>query len=551
MQKEEYNLDKLFEFIKLERREITSIYFYAILSGLIQLSLPLGIQAILGFVLGATLVTSVFILIIIIIIGVILVGYFQINQMKIIEKIQQKIFVRYAFDFAETIPRLDLKEIDHYYLPEKINRFFDVVNVQKSISKILLDMPTAIIQIALGLILLSLYHSLFFLFSLTLIFIIWVLFKLTSKKGLETSMKESNYKYKVLGWLEEMGRVIKSIKYSQGTNINLIKTDEKLEKYLSARTAHFNVLLFQFKSLLIFKIAITAVMLILGSYLLFNQKINIGQFVAAEIVIITIINSLEKLIISLEHIYDVITGLYKLDSVLNDSLEKDGKIDFKANELKIEINNLSFSYNENQKVFTNLSLLIHPNSITCISGEENSGKSTLLKLLTGAYKSFDGYITLNDIPLQNYTLQSLRKQTGVLLYEQELFEGTVFENISLGKKEITTESIMELSKKLGFENIIHRFPSNLTEKIDPLGKSLPTSVTRKILLLQSLIHNPLLIIMEEPWIGLDENVKKRLQAYLLEESKNKTIVVSTNDNDFANLCKHHIHLNKGNAIIKK
>ena len=231
MQKEEYNLDKLFEFIKLERREITSIYFYAILSGLIQLSLPLGIQAILGFVLGATLVTSVFILIIIIIIGVILVGYFQINQMKIIEKIQQKIFVRYAFDFAETIPRLDLKEIDHYYLPEKINRFFDVVNVQKSISKILLDMPTAIIQIALGLILLSLYHSLFFLFSLTLIFIIWVLFKLTSKKGLETSMKESNYKYKVLGWLEEMGRVIKSIKYSQGTNINLIKTDEKLEKY--------------------------------------------------------------------------------------------------------------------------------------------------------------------------------------------------------------------------------------------------------------------------------------------------------------------------------
>ena len=113
-----------------------------------------------------------------------------------------------------------------------------------------------------------------------------MLFKLTSKKGLETSMKESNYKYKVLGWLEEMGRVIKSIKYSQGTNINLIKTDENLEQYLSARTAHFNVLLFQFKSLLIFKIAITAVMLILGSYLLFNQKINIGQFVAAEIVLI-------------------------------------------------------------------------------------------------------------------------------------------------------------------------------------------------------------------------------------------------------------------------
>ena len=503
MEKEEYGFKKLIDLIRLERKEIYDIYFYAILSGLIQLSLPLGIQAILGFVLGATMVTSVYVLIFIIIFGVFLLGYMQINQMKIIEKIQQKIFVRYAFAFAETIPNFNLKDIDKYYLPEKINRFFETINVQKGISKLLLDIPTAVIQIAFGLILLSFYHPFFILFSFVLISTTFLIFKLTSKKGLETSIAESQYKYKVVAWLEEMGRVIKSLKYSQGTNINLIKTDEKLLNYISARTSHFQVLLIQFKSLVFFKVAITALMLILGSYLLFNQKINIGQFVAAEIIILSLINSLEKLIISLENIYDVVTGLHKLNSVLEIEIEKNGSVDLNTKELNIVLSDVGFSYNANQKVFKNLSLHFPANSITCISGEENSGKSTLLKLITGAYKYNSGLITMNNIPLQNYTLQSLRRQTGVLLYEQDLFEGTLFDNITLGRTDITIESILELTKTLGFENFISIFPKSFQSHIDPLGNTLPTSIKKKILLLRTLIHNPLLLIMEEPWVGLE------------------------------------------------
>jgi ATP-binding cassette, subfamily B, bacterial len=551
MEKEEYGFKKLIDLIRLERKEIYDIYFYAILSGLIQLSLPLGIQAILGFVLGATMVTSVYVLIFIIIFGVFLLGYMQINQMKIIEKIQQKIFVRYAFAFAETIPNFNLKDIDKYYLPEKINRFFETINVQKGISKLLLDIPTAVIQIAFGLILLSFYHPFFILFSFVLISTTFLIFKLTSKKGLETSIAESQYKYKVVAWLEEMGRVIKSLKYSQGTNINLIKTDEKLLNYISARTSHFQVLLIQFKSLVFFKVAITALMLILGSYLLFNQKINIGQFVAAEIIILSLINSLEKLIISLENIYDVVTGLHKLNSVLEIEIEKNGSVDLNTKELNIVLSDVGFSYNANQKVFKNLSLNFPANSITCISGEENSGKSTLLKLITGAYKYNSGLITMNNIPLQNYTLQSLRRQTGVLLYEQDLFEGTLFDNITLGRTDITIESILELTKTLGFENFISIFPKSFQSHIDPLGNTLPTSIKKKILLLRTLIHNPLLLIMEEPWVGLDENAKKSLQSYLFEAAKTKTIVVSSNDSYFAANCTQHIHLNNGNAIFKK
>jgi ABC-type bacteriocin/lantibiotic exporter with double-glycine peptidase domain len=539
-----YSFEKLKDLIKLERSEIWNIYFYAILSGLIQLSLPLGIQSILSFVLGATMVTSVYLLIFVIILAVFFVGFLQINQMKIIEKIQQKLFVRYAFQFAEKLPNLDLMDIDNYYLPEKTNRFFETLNVQKSISKLLLDIPIALIQIIFGLILIAFYHPLFILFSFILLSILWVIFKITSKKGLSTSIEESNYKYSVVAWLEEMGRVIKSLKYSQGTNFNLVKTDQRILKYINSRTAHFKVLLIQFRTFVFFKVSITALMLVLGSYLLFNQKINIGQFVAAEIVIITIINALEKLIVSLENVYDITTALYKIDSILELPEEQNGFHELKSNSLKIEVKSLSFAYKKNNNIFANLDFVIHPNSITVITGAENSGKSTLLKLFTGGYKNFEGNINFNNVSLKNYNLQSLRSETGTFLNDLEIFEGTVFENISLGRNDVSVKSILDLCEKLGFHDFISFFQNSLETKINPLGKNLPSSLIKKILLLRSMIGNPMLLLLEEPWLGLDQTAQNGIIKYLETISENKTIIIATNDIDFIKKSSNIIKLSK-------
>lgn len=201
-------------------------------------------------------------------------------------------------------------------------------------------------------------------------------------------------------------------------------------------------------------------MLILGTSLLFDQKINIGQFVAAEIVILTIIAAIEKLITSLENVYDVVTGLYKVDSVLELPEEKDGAFQFQSEDLNIVMKNLNFSYKDNREILSDISIQIPANTITCISGEENSGKSTLLKLLTGSYMDFEGLIYFNNIPLQNYSLESLRSQMGILLYEQDLFEGTLYENISLGRKNVFVENIMEVARALGIENFISFFPDS-------------------------------------------------------------------------------------------
>ena len=185
-------LRKFFQVIRLEKREVSAIYFYSILSGLIQLSLPLGIQAIINFAQAAAgsgrLPVSIGILIALVLGGVLVAGILQVNQMKIIEKIQQRLFTRYAFEFSFKIPRVDSNAINHYHLPELVNRFFETTTLQKSLSKFLLDIPMAIIQILFGLILLSFYNPTFIFLGLLLFLLLYLILYFTAKRGLFESM---------------------------------------------------------------------------------------------------------------------------------------------------------------------------------------------------------------------------------------------------------------------------------------------------------------------------------------------------------------------------
>jgi ATP-binding cassette, subfamily B, bacterial len=472
------------------------------------------------------------------------VGIFQINQMKVIEKIQQRIFTRYAFDFSEKIPRFDLKQADNSYLPETINRFFDALNVQKGFSKLLLDIPTATIQILFGLLLLSFYHPFFIAFGFLLILLLWLILGYTSRKGLITSYKESSYKYDVVAWLEEMARVLKSFKFSQGSHLNVQRTDQNVLGYLHSRTAHFQVLLVQYRTLVAFKVLITAGMLSVGTFLLLDQQINIGEFIAAEIVILTVIAAIEKLISSLDSVYDVITGLEKLATVTENPLEKDGSFILNTENQGVEIDfvDFNFQYDNGQKVFTNFNLTILKNKKICIQGKPGAGKSTLLKILSGSYSDFSGQLLLNHIPIGNYKLESLRTQTGIYLNNHDIFIGTLWENISMGRTSVSPEKIMAVANELGIEDFIHTFHSGFDSEIDPMGKRLSSTVIKKILLLRALSNTPKLLLLEEPWRGFDEQTTQRVMNYLLDKTNNCTVVVVTNDEDFGKKCDEQYEL---------
>ncbi|CAM3876388.1 peptidase domain-containing ABC transporter [Aquirufa aurantiipilula] len=536
-------IDRISKLVSDHKKEVTSIYLFSIVSGLVNLSLPLGVQSIIGLVMGATMVTSIYILIFFIVLGVFLVGLLQINQMKIIEAIQQRIFAQYSFDFADKIPKMDLMKNDQYFIPEKVSRFFDIVNVQKGFAKLLLDIPMASVQILFGTILLSLYHPFFIVFSLALLIMLVFILYVTSQVGIQTSIEESNHKYGVASFFSEIGRTLKSFKFSQGFSLNIKKTDANVSQYLVARTKHFRVLLFQYKTLVTFKVVLTIITLSLGSYLLINQQLNLGEFIAAEIVILMVIGAVEKLITSLDSAYDVITGLEKIASVIESPMETSGQLDLSSKQgLEIELKELSFHFEAGNNILENLTLHIRPGDKVAILGTEGAGKSMLLRLLTGNYQRFQGSILINHIPIQNYNLASLRKQTGILLHGQEIFGGTVWENISLGQEDISPDVIMEAAKKLGFENFISHFPKGFEHIIEPIGKKTPQTIIKKILLLRAICGAKKLLLLEEPWNGLDQASAQRLKSYLLNPDNQATTIIVSNDPEYVSASNQQINL---------
>jgi len=542
-------ISRIMRVIRLEKNEISSIYFYAILAGLIQLTLPLGIQSIISFVLGGTISTSLVILIILVVVGVFLTGLLQVNQMRLIEKIRQKIFVRYAFEFTDRIPRLDQSSIDNKYLPELINRFFDIDNLQKSIAKLLLEVPAATIQMIFGLLLLSFYHPVFIFFGVALLLITYMILRVTGARGMQTSLRASDFKYAVAGWLEEMGRVLKSFKYSRNTRLNIEKADDLVEQYLQHRTDHFKVLLFQYWTLIALKILITAVMLIVGSVLLVNQQLNIGQFIAAEIVILMVIASVEKLIVNLDKVYEVLTAVEKLSKVVELPLEHSGNVNVTdtGKGFAIDLNHVRFKYNTDDlhPVLDDVDLHISPNEKVCIMGRAGSGKSTLLRLLTGAYTQFDGTIVLDNIPITNYNLQSLRAQTGVVFSTHDIFYGTLMENITMGCDNIDEHDVMDEAGKLGLKNFISQLPAGLETKLLSDGSRLPKKFVQKLLLLRALVSHPRLLLLEEPFEGIEEEPRNQIINYLLHEDMNQTMLISSNEIDFAEKCDRVVYLENG------
>jgi ABC-type bacteriocin/lantibiotic exporter with double-glycine peptidase domain len=344
------------------------------------------------------------------------------------------------------------------------------------------------------------------------------------------------------GWLEEMARVVKQFKFSAHNALHEKKADDKVVSYIQARKAHFSILLLQYKVLIAFKVIITASMLVVGCLLLLDQQINIGQFVAAEIVIIIVITAVEKLIINLDSVYSVLTSVEKINKLLDKPLEKGGSFTTTASQaFGVQFNDVSFAYQDDRTILQGVSFAARPGEKISITGVHGSGKSTILKLLTGAYAGFKGAILINGVPIGNYNLEDLRTQIGIVLNQQDVFAGTLWENITLGDGAIDTAHVSRLVQLTGLSSYIASLKEGFDTELDPTGKRLPKNVVMKILLVRALAHKPKLLLLEEPWLGIDEETVRQIQ-HLLLEGTDATVIVATNDQSFISQCDQIISL---------
>ncbi len=545
---------RLIGMLRLDKRDVLQVFYYAIFAGLVSLSLPLGIQAIINLIQGAQVSTSWIVLVVLVTLGVAFVGILQLMQMRIIENVQQKIYTRASFEFSYRFPKIKMSALYNNYPPELANRFFDVLNIQKGVSKLLLDFPAALLQIIFGLLLLSFYHPFFIAYGILLLALIYIVFKYTIEKGLQTSLIESKKKYKMAHWIQEIARTIISFKLSGRTSHALTKTDGLVDQYLDARENHFKILVLQFVQMIGFKILVTGGLLIIGGLLVLNQEMNIGQFVAAEIIILLVIASVEKLIMGLESFYDVLTALEKLGQVVDKELEpQEGEKPFKDNEnFSVELQNVSYAVpGRRSKIIDDISFTITPKCSILLQGSNGSGKASLLRLIAGTAEPTEGNIYVNDVSLKGLHLNHYRSHLGQSLEEESPFEGTLLENITFGDTTISREDISWAIENTGLSKFVKRQELGLNTVIYPEGKQISSTLAKKIVLARSIVRKPKLLILNDPLYQFDYEEANRIIDFLLMPEHSWALVVTSQNPKWAKRCERVITLDNGKLISEK
>ena len=544
--------DRFVGLLELDRRDINQVFYYAIFAGLVALSLPLGIQAIINLIQGAQVSTSWIVLVIVVTFGVAFQGVLQLMQIRILENIQQKIFTRSSFEFVYRFPKITLHELRNDYPPELANRFFDTLTVQKGLSKILIDFPAALLQIILGLLLLSFYHPFFIIYGILLLLLVFLLFKSTAKKGLTTSLLESKKKYNVAHWIQEVARSLFSFKLSGKSNLAMTKNDQLTSDYLDARENHFKVLMNQFAQMIGFKVLVTLGLLLIGGLLVINQQMNIGQFVAAEIIILLLISSVEKVITGLESFYDVLTSLEKIGQVVDKDLEKqDGEDPFSNNKgIKIELNDVTYNLPEGQEILKGVTFSLHGKDRIHLTGDSGSGKTTLLKIISGLIPSTSGALYINDISSKAIWPNLYRAHIGQILPGQTPFEGSILENIVFDKKDFEKEQLNNVLQLLGLVDFIKKQPNGIHTIIHPEGQKIPFTISKRILIARAIMHEPRLLILKDPLEYFEDDEAKKIIQYLTSSDRSWALVVSSKNPLWKLNCTRTIQLNNGTIINK-
>jgi ABC-type bacteriocin/lantibiotic exporter with double-glycine peptidase domain len=542
---------RLIRLVSLERKSITAILGYAVFAGLVTLTLPLGIQAIINFVQSGSFSASLYLLIALVLLGVFFAGILRYMQMRIAEDLQQRIFTRSSFEFIYRFPKIVYTAFGNRYPPELANRFFDTITIQKDLPKSLLVFAQAIIQIIFGIILLSFYHPFFILFGLLLLILIYVVFQFSAPAGVKTSIKESKHKYEVAHWIEEVAKNSPTFKLSDRYSLASNKNDSLVTHYLNAREDHFKILRLQFFKMIGFKLLVVAALLIIGGLLVVNQQMNIGQFVASEVIVILMVNSVEKLILQLESLYDVLTALEKIGEIVDLDLEKDeGDVQLtEYDDINLQLSDLSLIYPQTEKhALKDIDIDIKSKEHIYLEGSSGSGKTSLLKILTGLVIPSSGNLFVNGHDVKHINLSSYRSLIGHSLLEELPFEGTIRENIKMNNPLISDQDIDEVLENLDLTSFVQHQNKGLSSIIGTEARHLPYTTAKKIMLARAVVTKPKFLVLKDPLVEFDDQEIKKILNYLFDEKQPWTIIVVSRNKNWKNYCRRTVHLKDGQIV---
>jgi len=536
-----------------ERQDIGSVVIFSLVTGFLYLALPLAVNALVSNLAfggqSGPLWTALLVMAFALTLALLLSAVIRAMQYGLVEVIQRRLFVRLAADLSHRLPRVQAASLDGQHAPELVNRFLDVVTVQKSTALMLLDGINIVLGMVVGMTVLGLYHPYLLGFVLLLLGLLLGTMLVLGRGAVRTSVSESMAKYEVVGWLEELARYPRLFKGPGGYRIAADRADELTRRYLENRRSHFRVLFRQIAGLLVMEVVASAALLIVGGWLVISQELTLGQLVASELIVGTIVASLSKLGKKFEAWYDAMAAMDKLGHLVDLPVEReDGEYPpAKPQGARLEVSGLAYTYPHGVPVFNGIAFTAEPGERVALTGNQGSGSSTLLDILHGGREPTDGFIRIDGLDLRSWYLEALREQVA-LVRPDDIFQGSVVENVRLGNMAITLDEVTAALDRVGLLRELLELPQGVNTPLVTGGLPLSSRQRIRLVLARVLVIKPRLLLLDEVFDGLDEDSLAELSDLILEPARPWTVLVATRDPAVVARCRRVLDLGRLAAV---
>lgn len=520
-------IQRLKRIIQPEWRDIWMILVFAFFAGVLNLATPIAVEALVNTVAFGRLLQPVLVLAVLLFGFLAFAGVMQAMQTYVAEIIQRRLFARVSADLAYRLPRVDSASLDGKHGPELVNRFLDVVTLQKVVASLLLDGVSIVLATLVGMTVLAFYHPWLLGFDVLLLVMIVAGLYVLGRGAVSSGIDESKMKYRLTAWYEDLMRCPHAFKLGGGADFAADRANTLTSEYLTARRTHFSKLFGQITFVLGLQALAGTVLLGAGGWLVIQGQLSLGQLVAAELIVTTILTSMAKLGKHIEGYYDAVAAVDKLGALFDLGVERrDGQFaGLDEGPLVCEFSRLRSRHSGWLSV-NSLTETIDAGERVAVLGPAGSGKTTIARMLNGMETPATGRLTLGGADPRDVrpdVLRSLVAYAG----ESEIFEGTIADNVHLRRPGINANQVRVALEKVGLLERVLALPNGIDTKINAGTTQLSSTQQRLLMIARAIVGRPQLLVIDAVFDALPDFEQVTVLDRLTATDNDWTLVITT------------------------
>lgn len=538
---------RLLALARCERPLVGSLLALSVAVGVLTLAAPIAVQALVDAVAFGGLAQPVIVLAVVLLACLSLAAAFRALQTYVAELLQRRIFVRVMTALGRRLPRLRLDALDDEHAPELVNRFFDVVTVQKACATLLLDGFTIVLTTTAGLLLLAFYHPVLLALDLLLVAGIAVVCLVLGRGAVATSIEKSRAKYRAAAWLEEVAHHSLAFRGAGGPAFAEARTSDLTREYLARREQHFRVLFRQVLGALALQAGASTVLLGVGGWLVIEGTLTLGQLVASELIVTVVVASVAKLGKSLTTLYDLLAAMDKLGHLLDLPCETTGGLlTAVTGPAPVALEGV-VADRGGRRALERLDLALAPGERVALLGAVGAGKSTVLDLVYGVRAPSAGAVVIDGHDLRDTAPDALRARVA-LVRGPEVVEASLLENVRFGRPGIDREQARAALAAAGLLEAALCLPAGLDTPLAAGGAPLSDAQRRLLVLARALAGQPGLLLLDRTLDDLATEDLWPFLAHLARAEASPTLLVATSRQDVAALFERVVVLERGRVL---